>query len=107
MVKYVVICFLLALQGCASIHKTSGTAPVIQKVPVVYCPAPEPFQRPVLPLQDENIDTATPGEVAKKYKATITMLLGYIKELELQLNEYGKIDKEYEALSNKPQGHKP
>ena len=102
MVKRLIAAYVvILLAGCSTI-KDDNSAPVVQKVPVVYCPAPLPFERPVLPIEDDTIEAANPGEIAKKYKATVKTLQGYIKELEMQLENYKNVNKEYESMVDKP-----
>lgn len=80
--------------GCASL-KNRDVQTV--NVPVMYCPAPEPYDRPNLYLYNmDNIQINSPGEVAKRYKASIQQLQGYTRQLELQLDNYKIIHNDFE-----------
>lgn len=68
-------------------------------VPVFFCPAPTPHIRPVLAITTmTNAQKSNPGEIAKHYRVTIEQLLGYSKELELELEKYDSSNTAYEDL---------
>ena len=86
----------VGLQGCF------GSKELVIKedeVPILYCPAPTEIKRPELPIHEMTDEQkASPGEVAKYYKATVKILIGYVKELESQLNQYKEISQSYKEL---------
>lgn len=68
-------------------------------VPVMYCPAPEKYIRPVMAInQMTEAQRKNPGELANHYQATIEQLLGYSKQLELELEKYDSANEAYEDL---------
>lgn len=84
--------------GCSSLKNKDVQ---LVSIPVMYCPAPEPFVRPPLMIhQMSDTQLSSPGELAKYYKATIQQLQGYTQQLELQLDGYNKINKEFENKKN-------
>lgn len=99
MVKYIIASVLsLLIMGCGStIVKTEV---VKQYIPLLYCPAPPSLVRPSLPIYDITASTSD-GEVAKKYKASVIILQGYVEELEKTVNEYDKTNKAYSELRNR------
>lgn len=88
----------LFLVGCAD---TVRIRTEVQEsfVPVMYCPAPETYIRPVLAInQMTEAQRSSPGELANHYQATIEQLLGYAKQLELELEKYDSANEAYEDL---------
>lgn len=96
------LCVLLVfLSGCAM---NKIISPKEIKVPIMYCPAPQEYTRPSLPLLNmSQSQQETPGELAKYYKATVLELQGYVSELEAQLDNYKKIHNSYQQTEQKPQ----
>jgi len=100
MAKAIIIALLtVGLIGC-------GTAPVklrteVQEVfkPILYCPAPnwEGLARPELAI-DGIAPSASPGEVAKRYKATVRQLEDYADRLEKALDKYDTTNEAYDEL---------
>ena len=101
MVKFITICGMCSLMlfGCACNKETIKikTEVQIQKVDILYCPAPPEIARPVLPIhQMTPVQKQNAGEVAKHYKATVKTLMGYSKELEKVVDKQKEINTEYE-----------
>jgi len=92
----------LTLFGCACNETITIKSEVqIQKVDVLYCPAPPEIMRPALPIhQMTPVQKQNPGEVAKHYKATVKTLMGYSKELEKVVDKQKEINTEYEKKKN-------
>ena len=70
-----------------------------QFVPLLYCPAPkwEGLERPELPIDGITVEQS-PGDIAKRYKATVKALQDYTLRLERALQEYDTTNETYEAL---------
>lgn len=70
-----------------------------QFVPLLYCPAPkwEGLERPELPIDGITAEDS-PGEVAKRYKATVRALQDHARRLERALEEYDTTNETYEEL---------
>ncbi len=98
MVKFITICGLLALGGCAGNETIDINTDVkVQKVEILYCPAPPEVARPILPIHQMTTEQKqNAGEVAKHYKATVKTLMGYSKELEKVVDKQKEINTEYE-----------
>lgn len=83
------ILLITLLVGCAgqpTIVKEIRVQEV--KVPVIIRPSPPPkLERPALPIE-QLTSGVPPGVVVQKYKATVKILQGYIKELEQILDGY-------------------
>jgi len=68
-------------------------------VPVLYCPAPTKHIRPIMAInQMTDSQRKVPGELAKYYQATVEQLIGYSKQLELELEKYDTSNQAYEDL---------
>jgi len=68
-------------------------------VPVLYCPAPTKHTRPIMAInQMTDAQRKVPGELAKYYQATVEQLIGYSKQLELELEKYNTSNQAYEDL---------
>lgn len=82
------------LIGCASGPAKIRTDVVEQLVPVLHCPPPPDgvLQRPQLPIATIT-EESSPGDVAKKYKATVKSLQGYAQRLEQVVKNYDEISK--------------
>lgn len=87
------------LVGCAGQVKIRTETIEVYK-PILYCPAPnwEAIDRPVALAIEGITADSTPGEVAKRYKATVKQLQGYSKRLETSLTRYDKTHEAYETL---------
>jgi len=86
--------------GCGTTAVKLRTETVEVFKPILYCPAPkwEDINRPdILPI-DGISDDSSPGEVAKRYKATVKELQGYVRRLELSLEKYDATNSAYEQL---------
>lgn len=96
--RIVTIILLGILTGCSSMESIN-TQTVTQKVPILYCPRPISVERPDLPInnmtdsQKRNI-----GELAKYYKASVKVLLGYSSELEEIIKQYDTVNTSYDQL---------
>lgn len=95
------VCVVLA--GCATTDKvTLTTKSVPVAVPLIYSPAPPVIPRPDLPIltvpaADQKVD----GKVAQAYAASVEALLGYSKQLEQALANYGDINTAYAGVRDK------
>jgi len=99
MVRMILILGLvILLTGCFATTTIKVKTEVQETlVPVLYCPAPPQIERPILPIHTlTEEDLRKDGMVAKSYKATVKALMGYAKEQEAALAEFGKINKKYE-----------
>lgn len=80
--KYLLLA-LLMLSGCS----TMGV-PVQVDVPVMAPPPALPkIERPVLPI-DQLVPGSDPGRVMRSYAATVMILQGYARQLEVILDGY-------------------
>lgn len=96
--KRLVLILTVMISACAS---TGIKQPDVVKVPVLFCPAPSEYHRPDMPIEQmTDNQKQSPGEVAKRYKATIKALQGYISELETQLDNYKKIHDSYDKTTS-------
>lgn len=109
-VKILYIVFIcVTLQGC-SIFKSWFVEETIKEIvvkeyvevpkPILYCPRPnwkEIDPPEVLAIEGITVDSS-PGEVAKRYKATIIQLRDYNKRLNKSLQKYDETHKAYEQL---------
>lgn len=97
-----IVVLMLLLNACT--NDTIRIRSEVQEsfVPVFYCPAPTIPTRPVLFIQQlSQTQLSHPGEVAKHYSATIQQLLGYSRQLELELQKYDVSNQAYKDLQNK------
>lgn len=96
---------VLLLSGCAGKQIRIRSEVQEVQVPLLYCPAPAEMTQPLLPIHQMTPDQlADEGEVAKHYKATVRVLLGYIGELETSLKSYDATNEAYDELRKKFQG---
>ena len=100
MARYIIIFFLaLFLVGCANQPVKLRTE--VQEVfkPILYCPAPDwtGLEKPVLAIDGIN-STTPPGEVAKRYKATVKQLESFADRLEHALRRYDATNEAYKTL---------
>lgn len=91
------IILLIILFGCAE-KRVLDIQEV--KVPILYCPKPAVVERPSLPIINIR-EMDTPGEVAKKYKATVKVLQDYSIQLEEIVKSYNDVNMSYEELRSK------
>lgn len=71
-------------------------------VPVLFCPAPTMPDRPTLFIKQMTpSQLSNPGEVAKHYSATVQQLLGYARQLELELQKYDTSNEAYKDLQGR------
>jgi len=93
------VLFVLFLFGCSATPVKLRTE--VQEVyrPVLYCPAPnwDELARPELTIYQIS-DDASPGEVAKRYKATVKQLQDYATRLEQTLKQYDTTNEAYDEL---------
>lgn len=101
MKKVVIVATLLLFVTACALPKQIRIRKEVQEstVPILYCPAPEEIEPPVLPIhtmteEEREID----GEIAKRYKASVQVLQGYIEQLEKMLNDYKKANEAYDQL---------
>lgn len=93
----IILIIILLLVGCTNQPIRVKTETQQVKVPILYCPAPPIIEKPLLPIHQMNEQQKNnQGEVAKHYAATIKMLFGYIKQLELALQLYDQANKDYD-----------
>jgi len=89
----------LTLSGCIWNNVKTNVQEV--KVPILYCPAPTHHLRPELPIQHMTPkQLASDGEVVKRYKATVVVLLGYASILEQELDKYNDTSASYKQMKN-------
>lgn len=107
MVRIILITSLTLLVGCSTMEPRVKTEIVTQQVPVLYCPAPPEYTRPVLPIStpltpEQLSDPVKKADtIAKQYKATVKVLQGYSKQLELIIRQYDVVNKSYDELRQK------
>lgn len=98
MEKIILAFVLLSLVGCGADPIKFTTDVKETLVPVLYSPKPPVIKQPELPIhQMTEAQEKEDGEVAKYYKATVKVLMGYSVELQKALDEYDKINKAYET----------
>ena len=99
--KIVTAIILLALlAGCSGTPVKLRTETVEVFKPILYCPAPnwEGLDSPE-PLTIEGINENTPpGEVVKRFKATVKQLQDYAERLERALEKYDTTNEAYDEL---------
>ena len=89
---------VLFLLGCTNQPVRIKTEIQEVKVPILYCPAPPNIEKPLLPIHQMTTQQKNnQAEVAKHYAATIKVLFGYIKQLELALQLYDETSKSYDS----------
>lgn len=104
--KYIMIISIILISGCA----TQQTVEFVEVAkPILTCPPPPGLERPDLALSTiQPGNTSTPGEVVKRYKATIIQLQKYAEELEIIVERYEEVSKNYaEAKRLVDAGHLP
>ena len=80
---------MLSLAGCAA-SPAVRTQVVRVPVPIVQpCPAPSVPARPALPIA-ALAATSSPAQVMRAYVVSVTMLEGYVEQLEALLGVQGK-----------------
>jgi len=86
--RAVVLLLLVALAGCTRTRTIVRYKPVEVLVPVPVPPTPPPIiERPMLPLM--TLKANSPAvDVARSYVASIILLMGYARELEILLDAY-------------------
>lgn len=92
---------LLFVGGCSFFSQPIRIQTEVQEtlVPVMFCPSPQKHVRPVLAISElTHSQLLNPGEVAKHYQATIEQLIGYARELELELDKYNSDNTAYNDL---------
>lgn len=96
--KIIAMITLLLLVGCE--HNGVKTEVVQQKIPILYCPAPnwEGIGRPDALATDGITNDMSAGEVVKRYKATVIQLQDYSTRLEKSLQQYDSTHEAYEQL---------
>ena len=100
MVKLVTISFFaLILVGCGSQPVKLKTEVQYVNRPILYCPAPnwQELDRPDLAIEGITSDMS-PGDVAKRYKATVKQLMDHARRLETTLRRYDKTSEAYDEL---------
>jgi hypothetical protein len=71
-------------------------------VPLLYCPAPSDFIRPLLEINQLTAsELQSDGNVSQAYAASVLQLLGYTKELEQALKFYDDANIAYEELERR------
>ncbi len=94
MVKLLIfIALILSLSACGGNPIKVTTSTIEVKVPVISeQPPPPEIDRPVLPIHT-IVNDDTDGEIAKKFNATVRILLDYSTNLEDIIETYKKSDK--------------
>jgi hypothetical protein len=89
----------LAVQSCGLLSNVRiANETQIVKVPLLYCPAPPNWQRPVTEIERENLERASDGDIVKAYVATVKELQGYVVELETIIKSYDDANKAYDEV---------
>lgn len=91
---------VLLLAGCGSSPVKLRTETVEVFKPILYCPAPNwnELDRPEPLAIDMITPDMEPGEVAKRYKATIIQLQDYADRLQRALEKYDSTNEAYKEL---------
>lgn len=95
-----VVLFAAILSGCGSTPVKLRTETVEVFKPILYCPAPDlqAISRPETLAYETITNDTSPGEVVKRYKASIIQLRDYISRLETSLMKYDSTNAAYEEL---------
>ena len=96
---------IVFVSGCAGKQIRIRSEVQEVHVPLLYCPAPPELSQPALPIHSMTPEQLLDeGEVAKHYKATVRILLGYVGELETALESYDATNEAYDELRQRFQG---
>lgn len=92
-----IVLLAIVLQGCSAFGDKFRIANETQviKVPLLVCPAPPNWQRPITLIEDQDLARKSDGELVKAYVATIKELQGYVVELETIVKSYDDTSKAY------------
>jgi hypothetical protein len=84
--------------GCSTIKWK--TEVVEKKVPILFCPKPnwDNIDQPSILAIDSITEQSPPGEVVKRYKATVIQLRDYAQRLEFALKQYEYTNEAYDTL---------
>lgn len=102
--KYCMIAFaVLTLSGCGAMQPKTEYVEISK--PILACPPPPGIHRPTLAINSLTpADKKNYGKVAKAYKATVFQLQRYAEELEMVVDGYKEVSKNYNEAKKLTEG---